>query len=131
MEGPAYIMAKCKVPSFRFHVSRENSYLAFYCLSLGEDRFVMLNEIKDSIFSPKEVFIRLWSLEKTAMSAITWGDEMDCWVGPDRRLVENGVGDKRIVLRGDDECGQMDVSENMPGSGSFIIIKRVVVAIVL
>ena len=68
--------------------------------------------------------MRLWFLEKTAMSAILWGDEPNCRVGLYGRLLENVEGDERIVLRSDDEGREIDVSQYMPGSALFIIITR-------
>ena len=90
----------------------------------------VLNEIKNPIFCPEEVFAGPGLLEKSAMSSIAGSDEVNRGIGPDSTLFKNLVGDEWIVLCGNNECGHLDSSQDMPGSASLIVVKGVVVPIV-
>lgn len=86
---------------------------------------VVSKEIDNPIFGPIQIFTLARALQKPAVTAVGRRDQLNSAVEPERREVEGLEGNERIVLRCDDQRGDGDLSQDMPGAGPLIVVGRV------
>ena len=69
--------------------------------------------LDDSVFHPVPVFFDSSRLKKSAMAAMSRSEQTDGWILLYGGSQEHGVGNKGIILRGDDRRGDRNAVEDV------------------